>query len=355
MIGLLMPGMTHAQSFIDLPSNHKHYTAVSNLSSRGILKGYETGGFSPSGHINRAEMVKVLMEATRKHEVGSTLNYHKDNSHWYADFADVPVDIWFAPYVDLAHSKGVVAGYDDGLFHPDGTVNFAEALKMVIEAYGLDYSRIIFRPNQYHYVNANDWFARYFTYAASRNMINNRKFYHPGQAITRGEFAELVYRAEIVRSRGGKAFIETEVATSNEYRITIPRLGIVDHSIEFADPYDGASALELLRRVPFGHYLAGPGHGKKFVLFAHSSAYAWDQSPFKVVLRQIDQLQDGDMIYINYREKAHAYRVANRQIIPQEQDYIVMEDYGREELAMYTCWPPDSISHRYVIHADPVF
>ncbi len=47
-------------------------------------------------------------------------------------------DAWFNLYICYAMSKGIVAGNPDGLFHPERTVNYAEALKILTLIYGYD-------------------------------------------------------------------------------------------------------------------------------------------------------------------------------------------------------------------------
>ena len=171
--------------------------------------------------------------------------------------------------------------------------------------------------------------------------------------MTRGDFAEILYRLRTMQEHGISQFVFDQVQTSNEYTITIPSLDLININVSFADPYDPKGSLEVLKDG-LGHYLSPPGGGKKMVLFGHSSGYNWDSSGFKQILRQIDRLKDGDLIYINYKERGHAYRVGNREIVPAPQLNKVMEDYGYEEVALYTCWPPDSTSHRYVIYAGKI-
>ena len=103
-----------------------------------------------------------------------------------------------------------------------------------------------------------------------------------------------------------------------------------------------------------GQYLSPPGSGHKMVLFGHSSGYSWDHSPYKYILTKIDRLQTGDFIYINYQEKGYAYQVSQKEIRPATDMASVMEDYGYEEMALYTCWPPNGISKRYVVYATPI-
>jgi len=47
------------------------------------------------------------------------------------NFADVPFDSWFFPYVDRAVQLNIVEGYGDGTFRPQQPITRAEAAKLV--------------------------------------------------------------------------------------------------------------------------------------------------------------------------------------------------------------------------------
>ena len=229
----------------------------------------------------------------------------------------------------------------------------AEGLKMILNTYGMDTSRARFVENPLLYVNRGEWFTQYFEFAFNHNLINREKFYHPAQKMTRGEFAEVLFRLKTIRENGQDVYQSNPNLSSDEYTITIPRLNIINVDVSFADPFDAQGSLSLLRGG-MGQYLSPPGGGHKMVLFGHSSGYSWDNSPYKTILTKIDQLQIGDKIYINYQEKGYIYEVINKEIRPATDMQSVMEDYGYEEMAMYTCWPPNGINKRYIIYAIPV-
>ena len=51
-------------------------------------------------------------------------------------FSDVPAGEWYHPYITQLSEKGIVNGYEDGTFRPDGTVTWGEALKLILRAAG---------------------------------------------------------------------------------------------------------------------------------------------------------------------------------------------------------------------------
>jgi hypothetical protein len=53
-----------------------------------------------------------------------------DDSVDVSMFKDVSKSDWFAPMVSQNYKDGILAGYPDGTFKPENTVNLAEFAKM---------------------------------------------------------------------------------------------------------------------------------------------------------------------------------------------------------------------------------
>ncbi|MBU0577056.1 sortase [Patescibacteria group bacterium] len=353
VLSLLFPNVSFAKSYSDVPYAHKYNESINTLSNQNIINGYENGEFHPEGNINRAEAVKILVEALYDdNAINNSLDWHKKLNHKYVMFPDVGINEWYGSYVEVAYQNNIIQGFSDNTFKPSNNLNFAEALKIILESHGVNLN-VDYQENPLLYINRSDWYTPYFSYAYEYNLINQNKFYHPAQLITRGEFAEIVYRLQTVQETGLPEFVASSLPTSDEYKITIPELDIINLNVNFADPDDERAALDVLK-YGLGHYLYPPDNGKKTVVFGHSSGYSWDNSPYKTILRQIDNLSNGDKIYINYKEKGYVYEIFSSDIIPATEDYRIVENQLNNELALYTCWPPDRIDYRYVVYGKPI-
>jgi len=343
-----------AKVYPDVPVNNQYHDSIAALTEKDTVQGYPNGEFHPDGLINRAEAVKILTKSKfPANQIDESLNWHKEANHRYVIFPDVPIQDWYSKFVEVSYQNTVIQGYPDGLFRPANTINFGEALKVILETYKVDFSQNNYLPNKLLYVNQGEWFAKYFTYAYDHNLINQNKFYHPGQFITRGEFVEIIYRLEDVLKKGLPQYIATDQPTSDEYKITIPKLDIINVDVNFASVYDPTSALGILK-YGLGNYLNPPDSNKKMVLFGHSSGYSWDHSDYKTILKEINKLSNGDRIYINYKEKGYVFEIYSSEIIPAAQDHKLVQNDNTHELALYTCWPPNSIAQRYVVYGKPV-
>ena len=119
-----MPTMA-AASFVDVPTNHPNYDAISYLETNHSIQGYTDGTFRPSQTINRAEFVKILVA-----------NLYKDQPFYInachgTFFPDIPQDAWYISYACRATDDHFVGGYPDGTFRPMNPINFSEAAKII--------------------------------------------------------------------------------------------------------------------------------------------------------------------------------------------------------------------------------
>lgn len=162
--------------FTDVVPQDDFYTAINYVESEGIVNGYGDGTFGPSDLINRADFVKILMEAV-----------YSDSEIGGCDpekvFSDVPAGIYFADYVCIAVNEKIVTGYSDGTFLPGNYINFAEAAKVIVKAFDYDTSE---------YDDA-EWFTEFVSYLQEHKAIP-KSVGTLGDYLTRGEMAEMIYR-----------------------------------------------------------------------------------------------------------------------------------------------------------------
>jgi len=155
-------------AFPDVPG-HPYEDAINYVESNGIVEGYPDGTYKPDDLINRAEFTKIIVGAV-----------HGPNQTGDNCFPDV-TDQWFASFVCTAQSMGIIEGYPDGNFKPENNVNYAEALKIVLNTYaapvGPDY---------------DEWYSKYVDFAAG-NGLSYAAGKNPSDMVTRGEMAELIH------------------------------------------------------------------------------------------------------------------------------------------------------------------
>jgi len=112
--------------FKDVPATSWAFAAVTDLSARGLVTGYEGGKFHPDNAVTRAEYAKLVCSALAVEPDTVTSD----------PFKDVTVTHWAAGYIAAAVSKGWLTGYPGGLFKPDEPVSIAQALVVVTRSQG---------------------------------------------------------------------------------------------------------------------------------------------------------------------------------------------------------------------------
>ncbi|MDI3257139.1 MAG: S-layer homology domain-containing protein [Kyrpidia sp.] len=108
--------------FGDVPGNYWGATAVLGLADRLIVSGYPDGLFHPDNPMTRAEFVTTLVRGLGLEPVPA------------GGFTDVSAGAWYASSVGAAVQAGLVHGYPDGTFHPDGRISREEAAQLLYNA-----------------------------------------------------------------------------------------------------------------------------------------------------------------------------------------------------------------------------
>ena len=103
----------------------------------------------------------------------------------HAAYSDVPEWEWYQPYVTELSAQGVISGYEDGTFRPDGTVTWGEALKLILLAAGQDSQP----ATDVH------WAGGYLNLALQWGILPVGPHYDLDAPITRQQVAQIAARA----------------------------------------------------------------------------------------------------------------------------------------------------------------
>lgn len=128
MVLTVMVPMASAADFSDVASDHKYYTAISNLSAYGILDGFEDGSFHPDDKVTRAQFAKIIC-----HALNSGIS---TTGPVETGFTDVAPEHWAAGNIKMAAARGIINGMGDGTFAPEANIKFEQAVKMIVCALG---------------------------------------------------------------------------------------------------------------------------------------------------------------------------------------------------------------------------
>ncbi len=178
--------LTPLPPFSDI-SEHTYRDGIYFLQTRGLVNGYEDFTFKPDNTINRAEMIKIIVNGFLVYN-----NLSQSDLDPFATqncFNDVPSNAWYTKYVCYAKDKGWVKGYENGtLYKPDQLVPFVEGLKMTLKSF------------QINFTEGDPWYVDAVEKASEKNYIpfTIHGFY---DNILRGEMADMITR--IIKDKEG--------------------------------------------------------------------------------------------------------------------------------------------------------
>ena len=110
--------LTKTNRYSDVASTAWYNTAVSTLSSMGIITGYPDGTFRPNAAITRAEFAAIAAR------------FDHDGDKTAAKFSDIATH-WAKDEISIAYNNGWITGYPDGTFGPQRDITRAETMTLV--------------------------------------------------------------------------------------------------------------------------------------------------------------------------------------------------------------------------------
>lgn len=387
LLGNSLP-VASARSFNDVTGT-RYTDAFAYLSERSVIQGYPDGSGRPYNLLNRAEAVKVIlsMQETSKARV----DWFTKHMPPMPLFVDTDQKAWYAPHLEAAFQEGIITGYDDRTFRPGNPLTVEEAITLLMRAGKATPDQQMFQTSMSFSNREGEWFSKHVSSAIAKKLISPNEALRLSQNVTRGQFMDLAYRLDVVKKENLVAFNRPEpvvavaarpaqpaaqrgsipqrsqpsvpvnvaaagdlaqFASDRYFSLTIPSLGIKDLLVTHpSDPFSSNGMLAPLKSG-VGHLFSYPGSNGKILIYGHSSGYPWDVSKFTKIFRTVNKLNRGDKVYVTYNGNLYVYEVSYENAVPAK-DTSAYSGTG-EELILYTCWPPDSISQRYLVHAFPV-
>ena len=110
--------LTKTNRYSDVAATSWYNTAVSTLSSMGIITGYPDGTFRPNAAITRAEFAAIAAR------------FDTNGDKTAAKFSDIATH-WAKDEISIAYNNGWITGYPDGTFGPQRDITRAETMTLV--------------------------------------------------------------------------------------------------------------------------------------------------------------------------------------------------------------------------------
>jgi len=156
---------------------------ILSLANKGVVSGYEDGGYHPDANINRAEIVKMALSAA---------GIPSEDPQADVSFKFNDVSGWQTAWVYSAWKRNIVTGYSEESFAPGQNVTRAEALKIAMLAFKID---VPDTSTEWAFEDTiGHWGISYINKAYLEFIISGReegKFF-PNDPITRAEAAKII-------------------------------------------------------------------------------------------------------------------------------------------------------------------
>ncbi len=176
--------------------------SLNKADHKAYLSGYDSDGdgtaelVKPLGLITRAEVATMLYRLLDDNSVAK----YKTTSN---KFSDVPASAWYCEAVSTLCNAGVISGYQDGTFRPNGKITRAEVAKMLYCL--LDDETIAASSsasNKFSDVNSAWWYYNYVTTLSNAKIINGYTdgTFKPNGQIKRAETVSMINK---LLGRGG--------------------------------------------------------------------------------------------------------------------------------------------------------
>ncbi len=178
------------KEFPDVPKNHWSLEAITDLTSKGVIAGYDNGKFG-FGDVVTREQVAALMYRALKPEA---------KSDYKNPYSDISAGTTMFPKEILALTDmGIFIGDGKGTFRPKESLTRAEMSVILQRAFKLE----VKAPHTFNDIDATHWWAKDAISALQSNGVsvgNGFGGFDPSGVLTRESYAQLLYKAMKIKN-----------------------------------------------------------------------------------------------------------------------------------------------------------
>lgn len=162
--------------FVDVEDSNPHLKGILAMYYQGLMSDDGYGKFYPDSTVNRAEFVKLVLEAA-----DVDLAEMGELSNCFSDVTSLS-EQWFAVHVCAAAELDLVSGRE-GNFYPGAEITQAAALKIALNAFAYEIPE---DPEKEWYVPIRDA-------AYEHGLIDSLQDFDPAKNLSRSEVASIIY------------------------------------------------------------------------------------------------------------------------------------------------------------------
>ena len=144
---------------------------------------------------------------------------------------------------------------------------------------------------------------------------------------------------------------------SADPKLIIPKIN-VDVPVIYDVGYDHDSQMAAMEKGVAHFAIPGadsrPGQIGNTVLSGHSSNDLFEPGDYKFVFAQLDKLQTGDTIYVNYNSVRYTYSITKKQVVKPSNVQALYGYTDKPYLTLITCTPLGTSKDRLLVTAEQI-
>ncbi len=149
----------------------------------------------------------------------------------------------------------------------------------------------------------------------------------------------------------------SDTSVSPDPKLIIPKIN-VDVPAIYDVPLDYDAQMAAMQKGVAHFAIPGadsvPGQLGNTVFSGHSSNDLFDPGDYKFIFAQLDKLQKGDTIFVNYKSVRYTYTVIKKQVVkPTDVDALLGYD-DKPYLTLITCTPLGTSLNRLLVTAEQI-
>lgn len=150
----------------------------------------------------------------------------------------------------------------------------------------------------------------------------------------------------------------SNVAVTPDPRLIIPKIGV-----DVPIVWDAVASSEVSLNAAMDKGVAWfnikganakPGELGNFVLSGHSSNDWLDGGSYKFIFARLEQLSEGDAIYVNYNSVRYTYTVSGTKVVKPTDVSALQVGTEKPQLTLVTCTPLGTALNRLLVFSDQI-
>ena len=172
--------------FSDITTSNSHYDAIMQLYDRNIISGFEDGTFRASQTVTRGQAAKMLALV-----LGLDIKNVKNPK-----FKDVSTKSSYYPYIAALVEQDIISGYADNTYRPGEVITRNQMAKILVR--GFQFSEASTLTHTFEDVSAKNANRFYIQTLVDLGITTGTSAitFSPSKAVTRGQLASFLIRAE---------------------------------------------------------------------------------------------------------------------------------------------------------------